>query len=146
MRKDIRGFIKTELRFYSETKMEYESFKEDLISTKNLEMSNVGGGKTNGISNPTQKNAMKLISSKRLRGMERIIRAIEKTLDGLNEEEKEFIKLRYWSNKRYTMDGILMRIKNKYPRLDIETTRTLYNWEHDICEKIACELGYFQKK
>jgi len=140
MRKDIRRFVETELEFYHKTKKEYESFKDDLISTKNLEMSQTGGGKTYSISNPTQNNAVRLICNNRLKRMEEIIRAIEKTLEGLDKDKKKFIKIKYWSNKKYTMDGVAMELRCEYD-VDVNSTKTLYNWKRKICEQIAFELG-----
>lgn len=132
MRKDIKDYIESEIRFFHDTKKEYEFLKDDLISTKNIETDKIGGGNTNSVSNPTQRSAIKLLTNKRLRRMEESINAINKTLKGLDEIEMEFVELWYWNDK-YTMKGI----EAKLPCSE----RTLYRMRDKICESIAIKLG-----
>lgn len=128
--KDVKRYIETEIKFYHETKKEYEQLVNDIIESS-------GGNDSDGSSSSiggsvTEYKAMALVSNPRLSHMEKTMKAIERTINSLEPDQKRFISMKYWEN-RYTMDGIAVELKyNK---------RTLYKWRDKICMDVAKDLG-----
>ncbi|MFS0785021.1 hypothetical protein ABC345_01420 [Shouchella sp. 1P09AA] len=72
--------------------------------------------------------------NKRIRKMEDIVSVIKQTYDESPEEQQQVIKLRYWSNKNLTWDGIALELNMH--------RNTAHNYKNDFIKLIAKRLGW----
>jgi RinA family phage transcriptional activator len=135
MRREIRQYVESELRYYHETKQEFEMLREDIIRTGGDSTQERIGGFTCMVTKPTEDAAIQLVTSKRLRHMETVLMAIERTLSRLNEHELRLVELMYWDN-RYRPEGVAQQLNCD--------KRTVYRWRDRICKAVACEMGLLQ--
>lgn len=99
--------IEAELYAYHETKKEIVRLREEIMHNTQVD-ENVGQGKNSyrTPSRPTEIIATRLTTDKRLRNLEEIVDAIEKTYEQVDENHKKMIRLAYWSNKQYTWQRV----------------------------------------
>lgn len=131
--KEVRAYIEAELRNYHRIKRELDSAEKDIIfaTPKRDANSHI---KSTKISKPTETAAMKIQRDKRIRHMRRVIEAIEIVVEGLPEEKRKLIELKYWQRgKKLTDTGVA--------RLIPCAERTVYRWNNEIIGDIAKELG-----
>ncbi|MED4128496.1 hypothetical protein [Shouchella miscanthi] len=81
----------------------------------------------------TKKMTMAFVN-KRIRKMEDIVSVIKKTYDESSEEQQQVIKLRYWSNKNLTWDGIALELNMH--------RNTAINYKNDFIILVAKRLGW----
>jgi len=133
MKKELRSLIEAELRDYKQTKKELEELRDNLL---NLSPSPADGMPRSGeISDPTYRGAVKLMTNRRIKYMERLIEGIELAIGEFHEEKVRLVELKYWQRPRQLTDmGIAMKLNIG--------KRTLYRWTDEILEAIGIELGW----
>ena len=138
LRREIRAYIEAELRDYHQTKIDLVEAKEDIMLEGPLLSEVNTGSETYKISRPTEDKTLRLVTNKRIKRMEQIIRAIETVVNSLPEEKYRLVELRYWSKPRtLTDDGIALEINCD--------RRTIYRWLDGILMSIAAEMGECHK-
>ena len=120
-------YIEHELYNYNQTKKDMKLYREQILeSTSKPE----AGSKSN-ISDTTASKAVRLVSSTYLMQAERVVDAIEQSLDLLGDRHKELFKLRYERNI-------------SWPRITIEmgiSDRTYYRMRREIVLTVGQKLG-----
>lgn len=120
------------MRDYHKTKAELEELRENLLNASPNPPDGLPRG--NLKTNPTEGKAMRLMTNRRIKYMERVIEGIEMVLGELDEDKLKLIELKYWQRPRQLTDaGIAME-------LHVDKS-TIYRWTQAICLKIAIELG-----
>jgi RinA family phage transcriptional activator len=132
LKKELRAYIEAELRGYHRTKAELEEIRDNLL--------NSSPGPTDGMprgtdtSNPTFKQAVRLMTNRRIKYMEGLIYGIGVVLDELPQDKLRLVELKYWTRPQTRTDqGIAQEI-------GCDRT-TLWRWCEGICLAIAIELG-----
>lgn len=126
--------IESELYCYHESKKYLEELREEIIESSAAQ--EIGVAVQSGTTGDTTGNkAVKLASSREILEVKRRLRAIEKVLGLLenNERKLKLVQMKYFE-RRYTDIGISME-------LDI-SERTFYNWRKEIIRLIAEQLGW----
>lgn len=136
LRREIKAYIEAELRDYHQTKADLIEAKDDFIfQAPIIDLSGVRGTDT---SRPTESKVLKMITNKRIKRAEQIIRAIETVINALPEEKYRLVELRYWQQPRtLTDDGIAVELSCD--------RSTLYRWVDGILLAIAIEMGECDK-
>jgi len=132
LRKEIRKYIESELRHYRENRKEIEAMREDIVegSPGGLD----GQPRGPGISNPTERNATRLLTNRRLGKLEETVNAIEIVVEELDEDRRKLIEYTYFKRPRTLTDaGVACRLN--------VSIRTFYRWRDLIIHRIAHELG-----
>jgi RinA family phage transcriptional activator len=136
LRPDIKAYVEAELRDYHQTRKDLVEAKED-IALSGPVLNNLGivvGAKTNQVGRPTEAKTIAILTNKRIKRMEQVIRAIEVVTGELPEEKTKLVQLKYWQRPRRLTDaGIAMELNIG--------RRTVYYWAEEICMAIAVELG-----
>jgi len=124
--------IESELYCYNETKKELEQLEEEILEGSAFQEVCVQSGTTG---DTTANKAVKLISSKAIIECERRIRAINKTLLILQQDETKMrmLQMKYFERK-YTDVGIMneLHISNN----------TFYRWRREIVKLVGEYLGW----
>ena len=97
--------IEAEFYKYPQTVREIKQLENEIIYETSRD-ENVGGGKGNLPSRPTERKAPRLATHRELKYLKDVVYAIETVYSLASEEYKELIRLRYWSNRDLTWDGI----------------------------------------
>lgn len=97
--------IEAEFYKYHQTVREIKQLENEIIYETSRD-ENVGGGKGNLPSRPTERKATRLATHRELKYLKDVVYAIETVYNLASEEYKELIRLRYWSNRDLTWDGI----------------------------------------
>lgn len=126
--------IEAEWYKYPQTVKEIQRLRYNIIQSSSDRDENVGGGRNNIISKPTEIAATRLTTHKELQYLEEIVYAIETVYNLSNDNYKRLVQVRYWSNKNLNWDGIAdelgysrvhaIRIRNKI----IYDTAELLGW------------------
>ncbi|MEG6520472.1 hypothetical protein [Desulfotomaculum sp. 1211_IL3151] len=137
LKKEIKAYIKAELRDYPQTKMELIELKEDIAEGAPTMVDDVGGNTsafTHRIGRPAEAKAIAILTNKRIKRMEQVIKAINIVIGELPEEKVKLVVLKYWQRPRRLTDAGIA--------LEIGCDRaTLYRWINGILLAIAIELG-----
>lgn len=126
--------IESELYCYNESKKYLDELREEILEGSATQ--DLGVLVQNGvIGNPTANKAIKLTNSREILEVERRLRAIEKVLKLLENDERKLrlVQMKYFE-RRYTDIGIALE-------LDI-SERTFYNWRREIIRLIGEQLGW----
>jgi RinA family phage transcriptional activator len=127
--------IEAELYAYHDTLKEIQQLREHIMFCKDEYDENVGGGRSNIPSSPTERIATRLTTHKRLKQLEEITNAIQKVYTGLPEDYQKLIRLKYWTKPQtLTWEGIA-------DKLHIGR-RTAFRMRDEIVETIAEVLGW----
>lgn len=97
--------IEAEWYKYHHTVKELERLKKNIILSSKYE-ENIGGTKSNVPGQPTENIAMKLVTHRKIEYLESIIHAIETVYNLINDDYKNVIRMRYWSNRNMTWEQI----------------------------------------
>ena len=95
-----------DLSYYERLFMDYHRYPT-LIAKRRAELSirevdeNVGGGKSNIMGKPVENLAVRYLTDKRLLFLQNVEESIHDTLDGLDENTRKIIELRYFNNDQY---------------------------------------------
>ena len=110
------------------------SLKNDMMPRITARYDSLTSGKqSSGNYRPTEDAAIKMISSSFLLQLELTVTAIGSVYDMLSPDDRELIRLKYWSGE-YTPDGIALK-------LNMART-TIYSRLNLIHVEIARRLGY----
>lgn len=136
LKPEIKAYIEAELRDYHQTKLDLVEAKEDIAESAQ-EIDDVGfntGAQTHRIGRPTEAKTIAILTNKRIKRMEQVVRAIDIVIGELPEEKMKLVRLKYWQRPRRLTDaGIAMELH--------VGRRTVYYWTEEICTEIAVELG-----
>ena len=127
--KKVYKYIDYELQHYEENKKELERLREEILDASPAPADGQPRGNSTG--NPTERKAMKLVSSTALLKIESTIKAIEKIYDQLNDDYKLFFD---WNYKRNA--GIVKTCQE----VNI-AEKTYYRWRDSIVYNVGMELG-----
>ncbi len=127
--------VELELRLFHETKKQIMLRREEIIHPHIPIDVNVGGGKSNAVSDPTGRTVSALESDVLLQNLNRIVYVIEYVYEGLDDEKKELVKLMYWTRPQtLTLPGIALKLN--------VTDRTVRRWKKEIIYIIAALMGW----
>ena len=96
---------------------------------------NVGGGKSSGISDTTSRKAMLLVEDGTYQHYKKIVDAIEGTYDEINDDLKEIVHTRFWDKEDYLEWDEMSEF------LGI-SRRTLFRRRRVLIDKTAKRLGW----
>lgn len=120
---------------YYQTLKEIANLREAIMNpTKEID-ENVGGGRSNATTSPTEKIVTRLSTNKQLKYLEEITTAIENVYNALPNDYKKLVQVRYWKkDKRLTWDGIAAE-------LNVSRRQAIY-WRDDIIQATVEVLGW----
>lgn len=98
--------IEAEFYKYYQTVKEIKQLENEIIYETSNDDENVGGGRSNIPFKPTERKATRLATHRELKYLKDVVYAIETVYNLSPEEYKELIRLKYWSNRDLTWDGI----------------------------------------
>lgn len=119
---------------YKQLKNEIKLITDDILHAS-PRFDEIGGGKSNTISDPTAKKATALGQHRRLLHLEIWIDAIETVYESVPEERQRMLDLRYWKGRSAAEDWV-------YIANDLNVSeRTVYRWRNEICKAIGHIVG-----
>ena len=124
-------YIEHELYNYDLTKLEIEELRVDIISGTPQKDDNTTGIQTTRISNPTAARGEKLVTSKAIVQMERVIRAIDRALARLNDTHRMLFELKY--RQALSWQGVVVQMA--------VCDRSYFGYRLDLVKMVALELG-----
>ncbi len=127
--------IEEELESYHKTKNRIALRREEILFKHKETDTNIGGGKSNTISDPTGQKGTALGMDIELQHMTQIVDVIEYVYSRLDDEKKQLVQLAYWT-KPQTLTPIGIAIK-----LNV-TDRTVRRWKTEIIYAIAALMGW----
>ena len=96
---------------------------------------NIGGGRSSGISDTTAQKAMIIANDDTYQHYKKIIEAIEKTYEEMEQELKEIVHMRYWNDLEYmTWDDIAIET--------CRSNRTIFRMRNTLIDRTAKKLGW----
>lgn len=126
--------IEAELYDYKGTVRRIQQRREELAESSSVD-ENMGGGKSNLPSRPTEQLATRLASDVRLQELERIAGSIEHVYNICDKERQELIRLKYWTHPQTrTWEGIAQELNI--------SRRQAFNWRNQIVQAIGEQLGW----
>lgn len=133
LRKDIRDHVEAELRYYEQSKQDLCELRDEIIDGAPVRDDSGGGGQ-HYTGRPTESKAIRLATNRRLKQLERTIRAIENVVAELPPEKAQLVQLKYWQRPRLLTDaGIGQEIGC--------SDKTVRRWTDGIIQAIAVEMG-----
>lgn len=127
--------VESELYSYKDTLKEIENLRKDIMFCNENEDENIGGGRNNLPSSPTERIATRLATHKRLNKLEEIANAIEKVYTGLPEDYQKLVRLKYWTKPQLkTWEGIAGEIP--------VSRRTAFNMRDEVVNAVSEVLGW----
>lgn len=127
--------IESELYSYHDTLKEISNLRKNIMFCTENEDENIGGGKNNLPSSPTERIATRLSTHKRLIQLEEVTNAIYTVYAGVPEDYQKLIKLKYWTRPQLkTWDGIAKEIP--------VSRRTAFNMRDEIIFAVSEVLGW----
>ena len=95
---------------------------------------NVGGGKSNIMGKPVENLAVRYLTDKRLLFLQNVQDAIHDTLNGLDENTRQMIELRYFNNDKYNWRQVA-KLFNYSPA-------QIYRIRYRVLEMFANRAGF----
>jgi RinA family phage transcriptional activator len=132
IKKEIKAYVECELRDYLQTIRDLGEERQQII--ENSPMFDDSGIRGTDISRTCEKKALQLITSKRLKQIERTIAAIQSVLNELTQEQYKLVELKYWTKPQIRTDEGIAK------ELNIDK-RTMYRWINVIVLAVSIELG-----
>lgn len=127
--------VESELHHYHETLREIMLLREEILYATKEQDDNIGGGRSNLPGDPTAQKAIALTSSRRLDNLERVVHVIQYVYNGLPDEKKRLVQMKYWDRPQtLTWDGIALNLN--------VSKRTAVYWRDEIVRGIANFLGW----
>ena len=128
--RSIFRYVEHELYSYHQTKKEIEDIRESIIEGTCKPES---GSRTEGCtSDTTGSKVSRLLSSAALMRMERVINAIDVSLDRLGEQHRDLFRMKY--QLRYPTEKICQEM----PCSD----RSFYRQRRELVEMVGSHLGF----
>jgi RinA family phage transcriptional activator len=135
LRKATFKHIESELYSYHDTLKEINRLRKDIIFTNENDDENIGGGRNNLPSSPTERIATRLATHKRLNNMNEVTNAIQKVYTGLPEDYQKLVRLKYWTRPQtLTWEGIADKL--------FVTSRQAMRWRDEVIYTVAEVLGW----
>ncbi|WJQ03219.1 transcriptional regulator [Geobacillus stearothermophilus] len=132
--KNIVRYVEHNLYYYHEYLRDIERLRKDILYGRDNNDENIGGGRSNLPSSPTEQRAIELVTHRRLEKLERVTHAIKTVYEALPDEKRKLVKLKYWTRpQRYTWDGIAEQLHI--------TKRQAMRWRSEVIYAIAELLG-----
>jgi RinA family phage transcriptional activator len=126
--KNTYRYIEGQIRDYKKIKKEMENLKEDIINSSPISQE-VRGTDTG---DSTSSKAIKISLDKKISGMDKTVKAIEKVYNDLSHDKKA-VMTDIWE-RRYTDTGIADKIG--------VSERTVRYWRQNMIYQVAIELKY----
>ncbi|WP_446662969.1 transcriptional regulator [Geobacillus sp. CCR] len=135
LHKGIVRYVEHNLYHYHDYVREIRRLRNDILyGVKITTDENVGGGRGNLPSSPTERMTIELLTHRRLDTLERVTGAIKTVYESLPEEKKKLVRLKYWTRpQKYTWDGIAEQLH--------VSRITCLRWRDEIVYAIAEMLG-----
>lgn len=130
LEKEVYKYIDYELHHYEENKKKLEEIRNDIIESSPMPQDGQPSGK-GFTGNPTEKKAIKLITSVAIMKLEDNVIAIDNVYHKLTEDYKRFFDLNYKNKVGIVRTCIEASISEK----------TYYRWRDSIIEMVANEMG-----
>lgn len=130
--------VEAELYQYPHTVTEIKKRRMELLHPYLEEVDENQGAGVNSvrsISRPTEQMATRLTMDKRLRNLEEIAEAIEAVYNDLEDKQKDFVRLRYWSGRQNASPVKIAMVTDV-------SERTVHNYRRKIIEAIAERIGW----
>lgn len=86
---------------HEENRKQLRYLEWELLNPHNEADTNIGGGKSNKISNPTERKAIILADNKKYSNLKSIVEGIDKLYTELDEDLKTIVDMRYWDKEGY---------------------------------------------
>jgi RinA family phage transcriptional activator len=135
LRKATFKHIESELYSYHDTLKEINNLRKDIMFCNENDDENIGGGRNNLPSSPTERIATRLATHKRLIQLEEVINSIYKVYTGLPEDYQKLVKLKYWTRPQtLTWEGIAEGLH--------VSRRQAFNWRDEIVYAVGEVLGW----
>ncbi len=126
--------IEAELADYTGTVKRIQQRREEIMISSSTD-ENIGGGKSNIPSRPTEQMATRLVADLHLQELERIASSIEHVYNICDDHRKKLIRLKYWINPQTkTWEGIAQELNI--------SRRQAFNWRNQIVQAIGEQLGW----
>lgn len=125
--------IEAELYCYYDTLRGIEQIRKDIMYNKEVD-ENIGGGRSNIPSKPTERMATAIIMNKMLQQLEAITEAIRSVYERLPDEKKQLVQLKYWTKQQYSWEEIAEQLH--------VSKRQAIRWRNEIVYAIAEKLGW----
>lgn len=139
LKRRVKAYVEYELECYPGNKDEYDDTRDDIIDHSAMPQEGSYINSRNSVHSPTEDKSIKLVTNKRLRQLEHIVLAINKTLDMLEKADqlkdtckKRVIEMRYFERK-LTPVGIALELGM--------SERTVYNYCDEFIKLCAAEMG-----
>jgi RinA family phage transcriptional activator len=127
--------IESELYIYHDSLKEISNLRKDIMFCSENEDENIGGGKNNLPSSPTERIATRLATHKRLIQLEEVTNAIYKVFQGLPEDYQKLVRVKYWSRPQLlTWEGIADELH--------VNRATAMRWRDTVIYAVAEVLGW----
>lgn len=126
--------IESEIFDYTETVKRIQQRREEIMMNTSTD-ENVGGGKSNIPSRPTEQLATRLAEDPKLSEDQRIASAIEHVYNLCDDERKKLIRLKYWTRLHKKNWDVIAQ------ELNI-SKRQAYRWRDEIVLAIGEKLGW----
>ena len=127
----IKTYVEGVIEYYPDNKKQLALLKEGMIPSQISQYGPHAGGGFDSEQRPVEDIAVRL-NAEYIREQERIILAVESVFTKLSDQDRELIRLRYWSGE-LTPDGVALK-------LNIELS-TMYYRLNNIQVEIARRLG-----
>lgn len=137
LRKGVFQHVEAELYAYPFRKREIARLREEIMHPYDEEINDPGVVKgKNSVRQPGDPTGRKAVAlASKLHNVERITDAIDYAYGKLNEQQREFVKLKYWTQpQQLTATGIALQ-------LGVED-RTCRRWRSRFVQDIADFLGW----
>lgn len=95
---------------------------------------NVGGGKSNIMGKPVENLAVRYMTDKRLLFLQNVQNSIRDTLDGLDDNTRKLIELRYFNNDEYNWKQVA--------KLFSYSPAQIYRIRYRVLEMFANRAGF----
>ncbi|QDI90227.1 transcriptional regulator [Salicibibacter halophilus] len=127
--------IEAELYAYRETKKEIMQLREQIISGGDND-ENIGQGENSYRypNRPTEVIATRLTTDKRLRNLEEIVQAIDRSYEQSSDEHRAIVHSRYWNRNKKTWEGVAL--ENHMHRNTAQKYRT------EFVQLVAQKIGW----
>jgi RinA family phage transcriptional activator len=127
--------VEAEWYDYHKTLKEIARLREEIMNPFQEVDENIGGGRSNQTSSPTERIATRLMTNKQLKYLTEITEAIEQVYNALPDEYKELVRLRYWNkNNQLSWDGVATKLN--------VSKRQGMRWRDEIIQATVEVLGW----
>lgn len=132
--RSVFRYVEHELYCYHQTKKEIEDIRESIV--EGTSKPECGGQKSDSVSDTTGSKVTKLLSSAALLRMERVVNAIDTSLDILGEQHQRFFHAKYQQRQTAVKICINMHFSES----------TFYRYRRDLVDMVAQQLGFLTER